>query len=162
MKKLLVAGFAALLQVNAGAAILGRPEIDSACSFAKSVDMSADSSLCAKESVDARGYAGRARATTVGLMKEDVRHDSTSSTSPRPPLFTQLEKEQAKGAIPIFAAVGKGVVGTFLVLLGASGVTTAVLPAVITLVGVALIIDGVVLAATGKDLAMRVYESYVR
>ncbi len=94
MKPNMAVGLVALLQVNAGAAMVGGMlKNDSACSFAKSADMSADSSQCAEGSVvDARGMKGRARVMLVGEEKISA-HKPASSP---PSILTEEQKNKAK------------------------------------------------------------------
>lgn len=111
-----------LLQVNAGAALVGGMlKRDSACSFAKSVDMSANSSLCEHDVVDARTTkGGPARVMLVGEEKKMEKKDAIkSSAPPSPSMLTNEQKKSAKDLaynFGVFILVVGGV-GLFVLLL---------------------------------------------
>ena len=112
MKSFMIVGFTALLQVNAGAAMTGDLQKMDACSFAKSVDMSADSSQCAKEGVDARGYKGPARVMLVGEEKTRDNKDY-SAKKPSPPRPSEEGKRVQFGAAVFLTIVVAAIVFGF-------------------------------------------------
>ena len=175
MKFFVAAGLATLLlQVNAGASQLGGGMLKmDACSFAKSVDMSADSSLCSKDAVYARTTkSGQARVMLVGEEKGEAlkakaeKHSANKSAPPRPAMSSDKTKiaegyrELAKN-YEIASGCLEVVGGIFLILIG---VVTAALP--VTAVALAagggvLMMDGIMRAGTGKSLSEHIYDRYV-